>query len=73
MRRRSVLSGWRLWATVGLCNLVLFLSVFSLMKVLSSPGSRWDISWTAIAWFTGGATLAVCLWTHLSVRMKSRR
>jgi hypothetical protein len=73
MRRRRVLSGWRLWATVGLLSLVLLLAVFSLMKLLSSPGSRWDILWTAIAWLSAGATLVVCLWTYLSVRMKSRR
>jgi len=73
MRLRRVLSGWRLWATIGLLTLVLFLVVFSLMKTLSSPGSRWDISWPAIAWLTAGTTLVVCLWTYLSVWMKSRR
>jgi len=73
MRQRRIPSGWRLWATVGLLSLVLFLAVFSLMKILSSSGSRWDISWAAIAWLTAGTTLVVCLWTYLSVRMKSRR
>jgi hypothetical protein len=68
MRQRRVLSGWRLRATVGLYSLVLFLAVFSLMKILSSPGSRWDISWDAIAWLTAGTTLVVCLWTRLSSR-----
>jgi uncharacterized membrane protein len=73
MRQRRVLSGRRLWATVGLYSLVFFLAVFSIMKILSSPGSRWDISWAAIAWLTAGTTLVVCLWTYLSVRMKWRR
>jgi hypothetical protein len=73
MRQPRVLSGWRLWATVGLSSLVLFLAVFSLMKITSSPGSRWDISWATIAWLTAGTTLVVCLWTYLSVWMKSRR
>ena len=58
---------------VGLYSLVLFLAVFSLMKIMSSPGSRWDISWAAIAWLTAGTKLVVCLWTYLSVRMKSRQ
>jgi hypothetical protein len=70
MRQRRVLSGWRLSVTVGLSTLVLVSAVFSLMKILSSPGSRWDISWAAIAWLIAGATLVVCLGTYLSVRMK---
>jgi hypothetical protein len=73
MRQRRVLNGWRLWTTVGLLSLVLLVAVFSLMKILSSPGSRWDIPWTALAWLSAGTTLVVCLWTYLSVRMKSRR
>jgi Na+/melibiose symporter-like transporter len=73
MRERRVLSGWRLWITVGLLSLVLLLAVFSLMKILSSPSSPWDISWTELAWLSAGTTLVVCLWTYLSVRMKSRR
>lgn len=35
MRQRRVLSGPRLWATVGLLSLVLLLAVFSFMKILS--------------------------------------
>lgn len=73
MRRRRVLSGWSLWATVGLLGLVLFLAVFSLKKILSSPGSRWDMSWAAIAWLSAGTTLVVSLWTYFSDGTKSRR
>ena len=50
VRRRRVLTGGRLWAVLALVSLAFFLVAFSLGKITSSHGSRWDISWTAVAW-----------------------
>jgi len=71
MRQHRKLNGWRLWTTVVLLSLFLFSAAFSLNKMFSFAGSRWDIiSWPAIAWMAAGTTLVVSLWTLLSDRMK---
>jgi hypothetical protein len=38
---------------------------FSLAKTTSSHGSRWDISWTAVAWLAASAAAIVSLVTLL--------
>jgi dolichol kinase len=57
--------GWKLWASVGLFVSAFFFTASSLATILSSPGSRWSISWAAVAWLAAGASLAVLLWTLL--------
>ena len=70
MRQVRMLRGWRLWTTIDLATLIFFSAGFSLFKLFSSPGSRWDISWSAVAGLAATATLIVSLWTFLSVRTK---
>ena len=65
MRRPRILTGWRLWTSVGLATVVLFLVVFSLAKISSPHDSRWDISWSALGWTAAAATAFVLLWTFL--------
>ena len=65
MRRRRVLTGWRLWTTVGVATVFFFLGWFSLAKVSASHDSRWDISWSAVGWTAAAATAFVLLWTYL--------
>jgi hypothetical protein len=40
-----------------------FLVAFSLAKITSSHGSRWDISWTAVARVAAASAAIVSLWT----------
>lgn len=63
VRRPRVLTGWRLWATIALASLAFFLLAFSLAKITSPTGSRWDISWSAVAWIAAAAAAIVSLWT----------
>ena len=65
MRRAGVLKRWRLWAVVGLLGYVAFFVAFSLSKILARSGSRWDISWTAVALWAAGVVFVVSLWTFL--------
>jgi len=65
VRRRRVLTGGRLWAVIALFSLAFFLAAFSLAKITSSHGSRWDISWTAVALVAAAAAAIVSLWTLL--------
>ena len=65
MRRRRVLTGGRLWAVIALFSLAFFLVAFSLAKITSSLGSRWDISWTAVAWVAAATAAIVSLLTLL--------
>jgi hypothetical protein len=63
VRRRRVLTGGRLWAVIALFSVAFFLVAFSLAKITSSYGSRWDISWTAVAGVTAAAAAIVSLLT----------
>jgi hypothetical protein len=65
MRRPRILTGWRLWTTIGLATVVFFVVVFSLAKISSLHDSRWDISWSAVGWTAAAATVFVVLWTFL--------
>jgi hypothetical protein len=58
-----VLTGWRLRALVAVFSLAFFLIAFSLAKITSSTGSRWDISWSAVAWLAAAAAAIVSLLT----------
>jgi hypothetical protein len=53
------------WAVIALFCLAFFLVAFSLAKMTSSHGSRWDISWTAVAWVAAAAAAIVSLLTLL--------
>jgi hypothetical protein len=51
-------------ATVGECalsSLAFFLVAFSLAKISSSTGSRWDISWSTVAWLAAAVAAIVSL------------
>jgi len=61
MRRPRILTGWRLWTSMGLATVVFFLVAFSLAKISSLNGSRWDISWSAVGWTAAAATAFVLL------------
>jgi hypothetical protein len=65
VRRRRVLTGWRLWAVIALFSLAFFFAAFTLVKITSPHGSRWDISWTAAAWVAAATVAIVSLWTLL--------
>jgi hypothetical protein len=65
MRRTSPLRGWRLWASIGLFCYAFFLAAFALAKTISHFGSRWDISWTAVAWGAAIPAVLVSLWTFI--------
>jgi hypothetical protein len=41
-----------------------FIAAFSMAKITSPAGSRWDVSWSAVAWLVAAAA-AVSLWTLL--------
>lgn len=64
VRRRRVLTGSRLWAIMALFCLGFFIAAFSMAKITSPAGSRWDVSWSAVAWLVAAAA-AVSLWTLL--------
>jgi len=70
MGGRRLLLGWRLWTVVGLTTLVFFSVAFSLAKISSPHGSRWDVPWIVIASLAVGATLFVGLGTFLSRKLK---
>jgi hypothetical protein len=57
------LKGWRLWATLGLFSFAFLFTTFCLAKIFSVHGSRWDISWAAVAWLAAGIALVVSLLT----------
>jgi len=65
MRRPRVVTGWRLWARIGLFTFVFFLLAFCLAKITPLHGSRWDIPWTAVVSIVAVATAFVLLWTFL--------
>jgi hypothetical protein len=60
-----MLTGWRLWVSMGLATVAFFLVVFSLLKISSPYDSRWHISWSAVGWTTAATTAFVLLWTVL--------
>jgi hypothetical protein len=68
MLRTRILKGWKLWASIGLFACAFFFTAFSLEKISSNPGSRWDISWAAVVWLAAGATLVASLWSFLGSR-----
>jgi Na+/melibiose symporter-like transporter len=70
MRRVRVLKGWRLWASVGLFSSAFLFAVFALAKVFAAHDSRWDISWTSVAWIATVAGSIVWLWTFLDARRR---
>jgi len=65
MRRPRILTGWRLWTSMGVATVVFFLVAFSLLKISSPHYSRWNISWSAVGWTAAAATAFVLLWTFL--------
>ena len=67
MKQVRVLTGWRLWAVVVVFSFGFFLAAFSLLKVSSSAGGRWDISWAAVGWLT----VAVGGFVSVSTRLGS--
>ena len=50
---------------IALFSLAFFLVAFALAKITSPHGSRWDISWTAVAWIAAAAAAIVSLLTLL--------
>ena len=68
MRRVRVIKERRLWAVIAVFSLAFFLVVFSLAKITSSTGSRWNPSWSAVVWVAAAVAAAVSLWTLLDSR-----
>ena len=50
---------------MGLLTMAFFLVFFSLAKISSPAGSRWDVSWSALGWSAAAATVFVLFWTLL--------
>ena len=65
-----LLRGWKLWAGIGLSSYVFFLAAFSLARIFSGNGGRWNISWGALVWLAAGAGLVVWLLTFVDSRTK---